>query len=43
MAQTAKQKAAQAKFKTNIAKAKKIKAAHPGKKWASCVKEAFKK
>lgn len=35
--------AAKAKFKANIAKAKKIYKANPKKKWPSCVKEAFKK
>lgn len=40
---TAKQKAAKAKFKAAIARAKKIHKDHPGKKWTSCVKEAFKK
>lgn len=40
---TAKQKTAQAKFKAKIANAKKIHKANPKKKWATCVKEAFKK
>lgn len=35
--------AAKAKFKATIAVAKKIHKAHPGKKWTTCVKEAFKK
>lgn len=43
MKTTAKQKQARAKFKTKIAAAKKIKKANPKKKWATCVKEAWKK
>jgi hypothetical protein len=32
-----------AKLKTKMAQAKKIHKAHPGKKWTTCVKEAWKK
>ena len=32
-----------AKFKKKIAEAKAIHKKHPGKKWGTCVKEAFKK
>jgi hypothetical protein len=40
---TQKQKTARVKFKKNIAKAKAIHKKSPGKKWATCVKQAFKK
>ncbi len=40
---SAKQKAAQTKFKKKIAEAKKIHKAHPGKKFSTCIKEAYKK
>ena len=42
-AQSVKQKAAQARFKRAIAKAKQIQKANPRKKWKTCVKEAWKK
>jgi len=32
-----------AKLKAGIARAKKIHKEHPGKKWTTCVKEAYKK
>ena len=35
--------AQKAKFKAKIAEAKRIRAKHPGKKWTTCVKEAWKK
>lgn len=39
---SAKQIAARKKFKAKIAEAKKIKAKHPGKKFSTCIKEAYK-
>lgn len=39
---TPKQRKAREHFKSKIDKAKKIRKQHPHKKWATCVKEAFK-
>ena len=40
---TAKQKAAQAKFKRNIKKAQRIHKAHPNMSWKTAQKQAFAK
>ncbi|MEZ0610432.1 hypothetical protein ACAW74_18100 [Fibrella sp. WM1] len=39
---SAKQKAAQKRFKSKLVKAKKIYKAKPGMKWSTAVKQAFK-